>query len=396
MRDTYLAWLGTGLFIASNGALTGCSSVPKPDATNLAEPILNPSTQTQYALMWLPRPTERVPVAVYGMADETGAFKPTDGVQTLSRAVTQGATSILLKALHDAGNRGWFTVIERENLDNLLKERQIILEMRQRYLGEPAMQSNALPSLLFAGIIIEGAITGYDTNLVTGGAGAQYLGIGAATEYRQDSVSVYLRAVSVKTGEVLLSVNAEQRVASMRAQGNAFKFVAFRELLEAETGFTLNQPRHLAVRQAIEKAVYGMIVEGAKINLWDFQDVEAGEAAIRHYDMAYASSFSPDLVGTLPEEIYRAGAPHLASEDTTGSEVAIDPGTLSPAPPAADLQAPVSYAIPASIPTARRYTCFELDPGLMFEAPDTSSKATTLAWNVAGDDPFGLEGLTTS
>ena len=98
--------------------------------------------------MWLPRPTERVPVAVYGMADETGAFKPTDGVQTLSRAVTQGATSILLKALHDAGNRGWFTVIERENLDNLLKERQIILEMRQRYLGEPALQSNALPSLL--------------------------------------------------------------------------------------------------------------------------------------------------------------------------------------------------------------------------------------------------------
>ena len=381
--------------MASNGALAGCSSVPRPDATSLAEPILNPSTQTQYALMWLPRPTERVPVAVYGMADETGAFKPTDGVQTLSRAVTQGATSILLKALHDAGNRGWFTVIERENLDNLLKERQIILEMRQRYLGEPALQSNALPSLLFAGIIIEGAITGYDTNLVTGGAGAQYLGIGAATEYRQDSVSVYLRAVSVKTGEVLLSVTAEQRVASMRAQGNAFKFVAFRELLEAETGFTLNQPRHLAVRQAIEKAVYGMIVEGAKINLWDFQDAEAGAAAIRHYDMAYATSFSPDLVGTLPEEIYRAGAPRLATQ-ASGSEVAVEAGDLPPATPAADLQAPTRFATPERVPLAGTYTRFDLDPGLFFDARAAKTLTTTSVWDAGQEDLFGLEGLRTS
>ena len=52
-------------------------------------------------------------------------------VQTLSRAVTQGATSMLIKALQDAGDGSWFTVIEREQLDNLLKERQIITEMRR-------------------------------------------------------------------------------------------------------------------------------------------------------------------------------------------------------------------------------------------------------------------------
>ena len=118
-----------------------------------------------------------------------------------------------------AGSR----VIERENLQNLLKERQIILDMRQRYLGEEELNREALPALKFAGILIEGAITGYDTNTVTGGAGARYLGIGASTQYREDAVSVYLRAVSVKTGEVLISITSEQRVASVAVQGNAFR-----------------------------------------------------------------------------------------------------------------------------------------------------------------------------
>ena len=60
--------------------------------------------------------------------------------QTLSRAVTQGGGSILVKALQDAGNRQWFTIVERESLRNLLNERQIIREMRERYLGETGGQ----------------------------------------------------------------------------------------------------------------------------------------------------------------------------------------------------------------------------------------------------------------
>jgi curli production assembly/transport component CsgG len=285
-----------------------CSSGGRvqPLDTRLPEPNLNTTTRTQYALTWLPRPEEPIPIAVYGVADETGAFKPSDSVQTLSRAVTQGATSILIKSLQDAGNRGWFTVVERENLDNLLRERQIILEMRQRYLGESPLESTALPSLFFAGIIIEGAITGYDTNLRTGGAGAAYLGIGASTQYRQDAVSIYLRAVSVKTGEVLVSVTTEQRIASFAVQGSAFRFVAFQELLEAEAGVTFNDPRHLAVRQAFEKGVYGLIIEGARAGIWSFEDSELGEAAIDHYERTYATSLSPDLVTSIPEIFFTA------------------------------------------------------------------------------------------
>ena len=303
-------WLATPVLTL---LLAACGTPPKA-SMDMAEPTVNPRTQTEYALIWLPKPTEQIPVAVYGVADETGAFKPSDTVQTLSLAVTQGATPILIKALQDAGDGSWFTVIEREKLDNLLKERQIILEMRQRYLGESAKESVALPALLFAGILIEGAITGYDTNTQTGGAGARYLGIGANTQYREDAVSVYLRAVIVKTGEVLISVTTEQRVASVAWQANAFKYVAYRELLEAEAGITLNQPRHVAVRQALEKAVYGLIVEGVKSGLWNFENPDLGKTAVDFYDQKYRTEFPKDALKGVPKELLQEGENWEANE----------------------------------------------------------------------------------
>ena len=170
-------------------------------------------TQTQHMLAALPALSRPVAIAVYNFSDETGQFKPTDSTQTLSRAVTQGAASILVKALQDAGNRQWFTIVERESLKNLLSERQIIREMRERYLGETQVNQQALPALLFAGVLLEGGIISYDTNTVTGGAGAQFLGIGGHSTYRQDTVTVYLRAVSVRTGEVLTTVTASKTIA---------------------------------------------------------------------------------------------------------------------------------------------------------------------------------------
>ena len=292
--------------IAAFAVLAACSTPGFRPQVKLADATINPVTVTEHTLKWLPGPQAPIPVAVYGLADETGAFQPSATGQNLSRAVTQGPTPILIKALQDAGNRRWFSVIERENLQNLLRERQIILDMRKRYLGEDELNREALPALKFAGVLIEGAITGFDTNRVTGGAGARYLGIGGHTEYREDAVSIYLRAVSVKTGEVLISISSEQRIASIAVQGNAFKFVSFQELLEAEAGVTMNQPRHLAVRQALEKAVYGMIVEGAELGLWSFNDQAAGSAAINHYRTAYAPAFNDRYNDRLPYEFFAA------------------------------------------------------------------------------------------
>lgn len=268
-------------------ALAGCMAMPQdgrnslPTTTSLA--YFPKKTQTQTLLNQLPAPQRPVAIAVYGFTDQTGQFKPSSQGQTLSRAVTQGASSMLVKALQDAGNRNWFTVVERERLDNLLKERQIIGEMRKRYLGEQEVDPNALPALLFAGVLLEGGIVGYDTNTVTGGAGAAFLGIGARTEYRQDTVTVYLRAVSVRTGEVLANVTASKTIASQALGASAFKFVAFRELLEAEAGITSNEPDQIALQQAIEKAVYGMVLEGVELDLWRFNDMAAAMPLLAAY-----------------------------------------------------------------------------------------------------------------
>lgn len=240
-------------------------------------------TQTQTLLEALPAPDRPVAIAVYGFSDQTGQFKPTEAGQTLSRAVTQGGGSILAKALQDAGQRSWFTIVERESLKNLLSERQIIREMRERYLGEQGINPQALPALLFAGVLLEGGIVGYDTNTVTGGAGAAFLGIGGRSEYRQDTVTVYLRAVSVRTGEALTSVTASKTIASQSIGGNAFRFIGFKELLQAELGYTTNEPDQVALQQAIEKAVYAMILEGVELKIWNFADAGAGAPLLQQY-----------------------------------------------------------------------------------------------------------------
>ena len=286
--------------------LSNCATAPATSALVSNEPVISKSTKSQEALRSLALPSEKIPVAVYGFEDRTGQFKPNETGQTLSRAVSQGADSVLIKALHDAGDRGWFTVVERSSLNNLLKERQIITEMRQRYLGESGVNPQALPPLLFAGVLLEGGIVAFDTNTLTGGVAARYLGIGGQTDYRQNVVSVYLRAVSVKTGEVLVSVTTEKTISSIGVAGNVFRFVSFDDLLEADAGFTSNEPGILALRQAIEKSVYALIMEGADIGLWQFQDRIAGGGLLNEYreerDGTYLVAAPPSPATETPNQ----------------------------------------------------------------------------------------------
>ena len=248
-------------------SISGCATALH---TAMPEAEIAPQTGSQRALVELPPPAAPTPVAVYSFADETGQFKPSDSVQTLSRAVTQGGASLLMKALRDTGDGQWFTVVEREGLQDLLQERKIIREMRHRYLGEARPDPRALPPLLFAGVLLKGGIVGYDTNTLTGGLGAAFLGIGGDIQYRQSTVTVNLRAVSVKTGQVLANVTTVKNIASVGAQGSAFKYVSFDELLEIEAGITTNEPGSLAVRRAIEKSVHSLILEGAHQGVWGF------------------------------------------------------------------------------------------------------------------------------
>ena len=247
--------------------ICGCNSLIKtPTGSQVS--TLGEITPYTSKLKELPNPSEKIVVAVYKFKDQTGQYKPSDLNTNWSTAIPQGTTSILLKALEDSK---WFTTIERENIGDLLNERQIIKTTRQEYANpnDKNAQSMQLPPLLFAGIIIEGGIISYDTNLLTGGAGLRYFGVGGSSQYRQDRLSVYLRAVSTNTGKILKTVYTSKTILSQSISGNFFRYVDPERLLEAEVGITKNEPVHLAVKEAIENAVYSLIIEGSKENLWN-------------------------------------------------------------------------------------------------------------------------------
>ena len=266
--------------IASLALISGCTT---ENALLVQPPKLAAVTPVNSALRDLPPPQQRVTVAVYDFGDLTGQFKDTDSVQTLSKAVTQGGAALLIKALEDAGNRSWFSVLERNQLNDLLKERQIITEMRRIYRDEKHINPEVLPPLMHAGIILEGGITGYDTNTMTGGLGAQYLGIGADTKYIKNTVTVTLRAVSTKTGEVLASVNVRKEIASVALQGSVFRYLELDKLLAAEAGITYNEPKQIAVETAIDKAVLTLVARGAQLGIWQFANKQAGERYVNAY-----------------------------------------------------------------------------------------------------------------
>jgi curli production assembly/transport component CsgG len=247
---------------------------------DVQEARIGESTDVTKSLKNLPLPQEPVVVGVYNFRDLTGQYKPSDVGSTFSTAVTQGATSILIKALEDSR---WFTPIERENIGNLLNERNIIRSTRQEYQGSNTNQPQ-VPPLLYAGILLEGGIVSYDTNIITGGMGARYFGVGGSTQYRQDRITIYLRAISTSSGKILKNVYVSKTILSQALDVSLYKYVSFQRLLEVETGFTRNEPVQLAVKEAIEKGVESLIVEGLKDNLWSTQDEAVAQDLINRYD----------------------------------------------------------------------------------------------------------------
>ena len=214
-------------------------------------------------------PQRKVVVAVYDFYDLTGQRKSKGNIALFSTAVSQGSSNWLIKALKDAGGGTWFTVVERTFFDNLIQERQLIRNQRETYSSEV----QKLRPLLYAGIILEGGIISYDSNMFTGGVGARYFGIGASTQWRKDQVTISLRAVSTQTGEVLLSVNTLKTILSIKAGIDTIKFLDMdTNALEIETGVAENEPVSYAVRAAIEQAVIGMIEEGVNRNLWKYRE----------------------------------------------------------------------------------------------------------------------------
>ncbi len=218
-------------------------------------------------------PAEFKPViAVYpnSFSDLTGQRKSNSSFAMFSTAVTQAPEALLIRALKHAANGQFFRVVERVGLDNLTKERQLIRSTRENFEEDIKLQP-----LLFAGLIIQGGVLSYDTNVETGGLGARYLGIGNSTQYREDVVTISLRIVSVSTGEVLMETTVSKNILSTSVSQDVFRFIEMgTELVEIEGGIAENESGSIALQKAIETGVLNLIEIGINRGYWKYENFE--------------------------------------------------------------------------------------------------------------------------
>ena len=190
-----------------------------------------------------------------------------------SSAITQAPNTILIRSLKHAANGNFFRVVERVGLENLTKERQLIRSTRENFDEELKLQP-----LLFAGLIIQGGVISYDTNIQSGGIGARYLGIGNSKQYREDVVTISLRLVSVSTGEILIETTISKNILSTSVSQDIFKFYEQgTELVEIEGGVAENEVGSIALQKAIETGVFNLIEIGIERGYWEYETIKINE-----------------------------------------------------------------------------------------------------------------------
>ena len=146
-------------------------------------------------------------------------------------------------------------------------------------------KKKVLSPLLFAGVLIEGAVIAYESNLSTGGMGARYLGIGSSIQYREDSVTVTLRMVSVSTGEILIEVMTEKTIFSYGKSEDVFRFIEMgTKLVEIESGNSRNESTTLALSKAIEGAVLTLINIGYDRGYWSHEKININKPTCNDND----------------------------------------------------------------------------------------------------------------
>jgi curli production assembly/transport component CsgG len=215
-------------------------------------------------------PAKRKPViAIYpnSFKDQTGQRKSNGQFALFSTAITQAPEAFLIRALKHAADGEFFQVAERVGLDSLTKERQLIRSTRETF-----DEDSAVKPLLLAGLLMQGGVLSYDTNIKSGGTGARYLGIGTSKEYREDAVTITLRLISVSTGEVLIEVLTSKSIISVGLSQDIFRFIdEGSRLVEIEGGVAENESTSIALQKVIEEAVLEIIKVGITRGYWSYE-----------------------------------------------------------------------------------------------------------------------------
>ena len=233
-------------------------------------------------------------VAPYSFKDLTGQRREGDAFASFSSAVTQGGYAWLIEELVNAGNGEWFNVLEREGIQNVMTERNLIKNTRQSFNDKDLPE---IKPMAYAGVIIEGGIISYESNFITGGIGAFSKGLGIGKQYRKDIVTVSLRMVSSQTGQVLLSTTVSKTILSIGSSSTYFRYLDLDtdpELFEAEFGVTNNERSSIAVRCAISAAIIDLINQGHEKGLWEL-DINEDKKVSNNIDLLEDDNYTIKL-----------------------------------------------------------------------------------------------------
>lgn len=220
----------------------------------------------------LPPATVMPTIAIYpnSFKDLTGQRRSNSSFALFSTAITQAPEAFLIRAFKHTANGKFFRVVERVGLDDLTKERQLIRSTRKEF-----KEDNKMKPLLFAGLLVQGGVISYEANLRSGGAGARYLGIGNSKQYREDTVTISLRLVSVLTGEVLMETLVSKSIISTSVSQDVFRFIETgTELVEIEGGVAENESVSIALQKAIETGVLNIINIGIERGYWKYENIK--------------------------------------------------------------------------------------------------------------------------
>ncbi len=283
-------------------AMTGCIQDPLPSPT--------PNVVAEEEISLPPPPPRPLTVGIYNCIDTTGQRRPTLQPQELSTAVPMDCTPYLIEATRSL-RPGWVFLVERQHLDELLRERQLAtLALNEaarvaaaaagqpasgpaatttapaarratsiaagKAAGAPAGQPAATPpaaspnrlsTVRVAEILLLGQVTAYDraTREITGGLALA--GTGGDGTLVTDLVTFSLRAVAVQTGEVLGQTSVTKSVTSLKADVHRTRILST-TILDAEFGGAGNEPVGLALRAAIRTALGQLINKGIEDGWW--------------------------------------------------------------------------------------------------------------------------------
>lgn len=231
----------------STAALGGCADYASWPRGGMTEPLFTGAAKAHDALRAAPHPRQRVMTAVNSIQDQTGKlsfglFGPDAGM-------------MLAQALQNAGGGAWFAVVDRDSLDELAASHRFALD-------QPRRRPRA--------VRVDCTITSVDSALERGGDGAALLGASANSPYWRISVTMDLRASSVFPGPVPVQVSVREELYAAPLRDGGVKYASLGAQLPARTGFSAESPPELAVREAMEKAVYRLVLRATARKLWAF------------------------------------------------------------------------------------------------------------------------------